>query len=118
MLVITPTSIPELDSWGTVTDLGSVILEGEGNASGRFTHGGPETPVSGGVFAVTKSMFRMVYQFTEHALVLEGNVTLKNEATGETYSYKKGDGWMIEKGTPVLWTITSPRFVKHFVAIS
>lgn len=118
MLVITPTAIPELESWGTVADLGSIILEGEGHASGRFTHGGPETPVSGGFFAVTKSVFRMVYQFTEHALVLEGSVTLKNEATGETHTYKPGDGWMIEKGTPVLWTVTSQRFAKHFMSAS
>jgi hypothetical protein len=116
MLVLKSSAIPELDSWGTVADLGSTILEGEAKAFGRFTHGTPDAPVSAGYFAVTQSTFRMVYPFTEHAVVLEGEVTLKNEATGETATYKAGDGWMVEKGTPVLWTVHTPRFVKHYMA--
>ncbi len=116
MLTLTPTIVPNLDSWGTVADLGSVILEGEAKAFGAFTHGNPETPVSGGYFAVTQSQFRMVYPFTEHAIVLEGEVTLTNEATGASHTYKAGEGWMIEKGTPVLWTVHTPRMVKHYMA--
>ncbi len=117
MMNLKPSSIPSLESWGTVANLGSDILEGEGNASGHLTHGTPETPLSAGFFAVSKSIFRMVYPFTEHAIVLEGEVTLKNEATGEIQSYRPGEGWMIEKGTPILWTVHSPRFVKHYMAV-
>ena len=117
MLKLTTTTIPMLTPWGTVADLGSEILEGEGKAFGAFTHGNPESQVSGGFFAVTKSTFRMVYPFTEHAVVLEGEVTLQNETTGEAHTYKPGEGWMIEKGTPVLWTVHSPRFVKHYMAV-
>ncbi len=84
MLALKPAAIPVLDPWGTVTDLGSTLLEGEGKAFGVFTHGNPEAPLSGGFFAVTQSVFRMVYPFTEHAILLEGEVTLKNEATGES----------------------------------
>ncbi len=32
------------------------------------------------------------------------------------YTYKAGEGWMIEKGTPVLWTVHTPRLVKHYMA--
>lgn len=118
MLALKSSIIPALDAWGTVADLGSTILEGEGAAAGKFTHGTPEAPVSAGYFSVTKSVFKMVYPFTEHALLLEGEVTLKNETTGESVTYKAGDGWMIEKGTPVLWTVHTPRLVKHYVAIA
>jgi len=118
MLVLKPTSIPTLDAWGTVADLGSTILDGEGKASGAFTHGNPEAPVSAGYFGVTKSVFRMVYPFTEHAIVLEGEVTLKNEATGAEATFKAGEGWTIEKGTPILWTVHTPRLVKHYLAVS
>ena len=118
MLALKSSLIPDLDAWGTVADLGSVIVEGEGKASGKFTHGTPEAPVSAGYFGVTKSVFKMVYPFTEHAVVLEGEVTLKNETTGETVTYKAGDGWTIEKGTPILWTVHTPRLVKHYLAVA
>lgn len=118
MLALKSSHIPELDQWGTVADLGSTILEGEAKASGKFTHGTPDAPVSAGYFGVTKSVFRMVYPFTEHAVVLEGEVTLKNETTGEEATYKAGDGWTIEKGTPILWTVHTPRMVKHYMAVA
>jgi uncharacterized cupin superfamily protein len=116
MVTLKSSSIPAMDAWGTVANLGSTILEGDGNAFGHITLGAPDAPLSAGYFAVTQSKFRMVYPFTEHAVVLEGEVTLKNEATGETATYKAGDGWMIEKGTPILWTVHTPRFVKHYMA--
>ncbi len=118
MLGLYPTAIPVLDPWGTVADLGSTILDGEGKAFGAFTHGNPEMPLNAGYFAVTESTFRMVYPFTEHAIVLEGEVTLTNEATGESRSFKVGDGWMVEKGTSVLWTVHTPRMVKHYMAVA
>ena len=117
MLALNPTAIPALDPWGTVADLGSTILEGKAKAFGRFTHGNPEAPMSGGFFAVTQSTFRMVYPFTEHAIVLEGEVTLTDAASGESRSFKAGEGWMIEKGTSVLWTVHTPRVVKHYMAV-
>lgn len=117
MLALKSSLIPQLDSWGTVADLGSTILEGDGAAFGSFTLGGPESQISAGYFGVNKSRFRMVYPFTEHAMVLEGEVTLTNESTGESVTYKQGEGWMVEKGTPVLWTVHTPRFVKHYLAV-
>ena len=51
-------------------------------------------------------------------VVVEGEVTLTNEVTGESRSYGPGEGWFVEKGTPVLWTVTTERFVKHYLAIA
>ncbi len=106
-----------LDSWGTVANLGSEILEGEVNAFGKMVFGAPDAPVSCGYFACTKGKFRMVYPFSEHAVVLEGKVTLTNEATGKSETYGVGDSWFVEKGTPVLWHVESDRFTKNYFAV-
>lgn len=118
MTPIAMDTIPELDSWGTVADLGSEILEGECLALGKMVSGAPTDPVSCAYFGTTKGVFRMTYPFNEHAFVVEGIVTLKNEATGETRTYGPGEGWFVEKGTPVLWTVTTDRFVKNYLAFA
>lgn len=109
-------SIDELEDWGSVADLGSEILEGEAKAFGKLTFGAPSDPLSAGYFAVTRSRFRMVYPFHEQAVVVHGEVTLTDESTGKATTYKAGDGWFVEKGTPVLWEVTSEIFAKHYFA--
>lgn len=118
MTPFTPETVPELDSWGTVADLGSEILEGECRALGKMVFGGPADPVSCGYFAATRGVFRMTYPFSEHAVVVEGELTLKNEATGESHTYGPGEGWFVEKGTQVLWTVTTDRVVKNYFAVA
>ena len=110
--------VPELNSWGTVTDLGSEILEGECRASGKMIFGAPTDPISCAVFAVSRGRFRMIYPFTEHAVVVEGSVTLTNEDTGKSTTYGPGDAWFIERGTPILWQVNSERFVKNYLAVA
>jgi uncharacterized cupin superfamily protein len=110
-------TIDELETWGTVADLGSEILEGEGKAFGKMIFGAPTDPVSAGYFGVTRSKFRMVYPFHEQAIVVSGEVTLTDETTGQATTYKTGDSWFVEKGTAVLWDVTSESFVKHYFAV-
>ncbi len=109
-------TLQELDSWGTVVDLGSELLEGTGKAYGQFTLGNPELPVSGGYFGVEKSIFRMTYPFNEQATIVTGSITLTNEATGEKWTFNQGDSWIVEKGTTVLWEVNSDFFVKHYLS--
>jgi uncharacterized cupin superfamily protein len=59
-----------------------------------------------------------VYPFTEQAIVVEGEVTLRNGLTGESMRYGPGDSWFVQKGTPVSWEVHSERFVKHYFAAS
>lgn len=118
MFTIRPNAVPELDSWGTVADLGSEILEGEGLCFGAMVYGTPDAPLSCGYFATVKGKFRMTYPFSEHAVVVEGSVTLTDERTGKAATYGPGDGWFVEKGTPVLWEIHSERFAKNYAAIA
>jgi len=118
MTPIKPGAAPEnFDAWGTVANLGSEILEGEAKAFGKMVFGAPDAPVSCGFFRVTRSRFRMVYPFNEHATVIEGTATLTDENTGKTATYKAGDSWFIEKGTPILWDIGSEVFTKNYFAV-
>ena len=110
--------IAELDAWGTVADLGSEILEGEGKAFGRMTFGAPTDPLSAGYFGVTRSRFRMVYPFHEQATVVSGEATLTDESSGQSTTYRAGDSWFVARGTPVLWDVTSEAFVKHYFAVA
>jgi uncharacterized cupin superfamily protein len=118
MLDISSETIPALDPWGTVADLGAEILEGELRAFGSMVFGAPTDPVSCGYFAVTRGKFRMNYPYTEHAVVVEGTVTLTDERTGKATTYGPGDAWFVEKGTPVLWEVTSDRFVKNYLGVA
>lgn len=114
MLDITPNTIPELDAWGSVTDLGAESLEGDVKAYGKMLFGAPTDPLACGYFGCTKGRFRMVYPYTEHAVVMEGSATLTNERTGEARTYNVGDAWFVEKDTPVLWEVHTDRFVKNY----
>lgn len=116
--VSTNIDINQLDSWGTVADLGSEILEGDGAAFGKMTFGAPTDPVNSAYFGVSKSKFRMTYPFNEHAVVVKGEVELTNEKTGETNTYREGDIWFAEKGTPVVWNIKTDSFIKHYLAVA
>ena len=63
-------------------------------------------------------LYGIVYPFTAYAIVLEGEVTLTNESTVESLTYKQGEGRAVEKGTPVPWTVHTPRLVKHYPAVA
>ncbi|MEX9216844.1 cupin domain-containing protein [Providencia rettgeri] len=106
----------ELLNVGSVTNLGSVVVEGDPQASVAMIHGEPTDNLTCGIFACTKGKFKMVYPFDEMATVHEGSVKLTDVKTGVTVEYHKGDTWFAAKGTEVLWEIDTPRFVKHYLA--
>ncbi|NKJ44489.1 cupin domain-containing protein [Novosphingobium sp. SG720] len=109
---------PDLDPWGTVVDLGSELLAGDGAAFGKITAGTPEAPFHAAYFGVSRSRFRMTYPFNEHAVVVAGTVSLTNEATDETRTFTAGEGWFVEKGTAIVWDVQSDLFVKHYLAVA
>lgn len=116
MQTITANTIPPLDPWGSVTGLGAQIIEGDVQVSGKMLSGTPEAPLSCAYFGCTKGKFRMTYPFNEHAVVVEGSVTLTDERSGKAQTYNVGDAWFVEKGTPVLWEVHTNRFVKNYLA--
>jgi len=110
-------TLDQLDSWGSVTGLGSETIGGDVTAYGRMTHGAPTDPISAAYFGTNKGKFRMTYPFSEQATLLSGELLLTDESTGVTTRFKAGDSWFVEKGTPVLWDVVSDAgFVKHYLA--
>jgi len=107
-----------LDLWGNPEAIGSETVEGDIKCAGSFDIGSPDAPVFGGQYSVTRGKYRVTYGFHEHATLLDGEVALTNEATGETVVYGPGDSWIIAKGTPVLWDIRSDEARKSYIAVT
>ncbi|WP_199520194.1 cupin domain-containing protein [Fulvimarina endophytica] len=118
MLTRIKETAPDMESWGSITNLGAELLEGDVQCMGAMIHGAPTDPVACAYFGVTKGRFRMTYPFSEHAIVVEGSVTLTDEETGESATFTVGDGWFAPKGTRVLWEVTSERFVKNYLSVA
>ena len=108
--------VPALHALGSVSVLGATPIDGDPQATAAMIYGEPQDAFTCGLFSATRGSFRMTYPFTEHATVLEGEVELTVEATGETVRYQPGDSWFVEQGTAVLWKVLSDRFVKHYLA--
>lgn len=104
-----------LDPWGTPEDIGAQTLEGPMQVSGKIVFGSLDTPVSGGFYAATKGRYSVVYPFHEHATLLEGQLAITDQSTGQTVTYGPGDSWIIAKGTPVIWNILSARILKSYI---
>ncbi|MEM7069483.1 MAG: cupin domain-containing protein [Pseudomonadota bacterium] len=107
-----------LDVWGKPEDIGSETIEGDILCEGSVILGGLDKPVFGGQYSVTRGKYRVTYGFHEHATLIEGEVALTNENTGETVVYKAGDSWLIAKGTPILWDIRSDVARKSYLAVT
>ena len=68
----------------------------------------------GGLFRQVKGKAEIVWPATEHAFVLHGQVTIHYHRENEKKTYNPGEGWLINKGERVTWTVTSDTFVKSF----
>lgn len=105
-----------LDDWGTPESIGAETLEGNVRVAGPFDLGSPEEPVFGGLYSASRGKYRVVYPFHEHATLLNGELTLTDERTGNSVNYGPGDSWIIAKGTPVVWEIRSDHIRKSYIA--
>ena len=70
--------------------------------------------VMGGVFRQVKGKAEIIWPATEHAFVLEGEVTIYYHDEDKTVSYKAGDGWVIKKGEHVTWEVTTETFKNSY----
>lgn len=107
--------VPELQPIGSVSLLGALPTEGDPQVAVAMIYGKPEDVFSCGLFSSTRGGFTMIYPFTEHATVLEGEVEL-TVAGQEPIRFSPGDSWFVEQGTEVAWKVLTPRFVKHYLA--
>jgi uncharacterized cupin superfamily protein len=68
--------------------------------------------MSAGLFMGSPGKVRYTFPSTEHATIVEGEVTFTDEA-GNSETYRPGDSYLIQQGT--LMTVASAsRFVKSF----
>ena len=98
-------------SLGSPENLGGKVLEGNPKIFARidYTRG----PVAAGLFKATKGKIRIVFPFTEHATIMEGEVILTDEA-GNTHKYKAGDSYFIRQGQVILWEVKGKEVIKSF----
>lgn len=112
-------TIVHLHPWGSLSKLGAEILEGgDVQAYGDATHGEPTDPINAGYFGTSKGTYRLVYPFSEQATILQGEVRITDESTGQSALFRTGDSWFVEKGTPTLWEVLSDGFTKHYLAFA
>lgn len=110
--------LQDLGLIGSVSVLGAEVIGEDVNAYAKGTFGAPTDPVSAGYFGVTKGKFKMVYPFNEQATVVAGSVTLTDDSTGHSVTYREGDSWFVTKGTVVTWDVSGELFIKHFFAVA
>jgi len=112
-------SLAELDAWGSFKNIGAEILEGgDVQAFGKPTFGAPTDAINAGYFGTTKGKYRLVYPFSEQATLLQGEVCITDETTGQSRVYRPGDSWFITKGTSTLWDVRSEGFTKHYLSFT
>lgn len=109
---------PPLEPWGSPEDIGCETLEGEVQLAGSFDLGSLDTAIFGGQFSATQGKYRVTYGFHEHATLIEGEVTLTDEASGESRTYGPGDSWIIAKGSRMIWHIHSALVRKSYLAVT
>jgi len=118
MLVYSPKKSVDLSTLvalGPPEALGGQVLTGSPQLYGRFDF--QQGNMMGGLFMATTGMIRVTFPFTEHATILEGEVTLTDE-TGKTQTFKAGDSYFIRQGSVILWDVKGAYVVKSFFNVT
>lgn len=106
-----PVDMSTLVSLGAPDALGGQVLSGKPEIFGRVDfHQGK---LMGGLFMATTGLVRVTFPFTEHATILEGEVTL-TDATGKTQTLRPGDSYIIRQGQVILWDVKGKHVIKSF----
>lgn len=115
MIVYSPRGQPVDESgffWlGPTEGLGGKVLEGEPKIYARIDY--MKGNVTAGLFKATTGRIEVSFPFTEHATILEGEVTI-TDGTGQSHTYKAGDSYFIRQGSVVLWEVKGKQVIKSF----
>jgi uncharacterized protein len=98
-------------SLGAPEGLGGRVLEGNPQIFARIDYA--KGPVAAGLFKATTGRILITFPFTEHATILEGEVTLTDEQ-GNSHSYKAGDSYFIRQGQVIVWEVKGKQVIKSF----
>jgi uncharacterized protein len=91
--------------------LGGRVLEGDPRLYARIDHSG--NGVTAGLFKATTGKIEVTFPFSEHATILEGQVTI-TDSTGQSHTFKAGDSYFIRQGQVVIWEVKGKQVIKSF----
>jgi uncharacterized cupin superfamily protein len=105
--------IPEsaLTDLGPPESLGGSVVDGDPRLSARIDYA--DGHATAGVFQATRGDAQIRFPFTEHATVIDGAVTLRDE-TGRTHRFFPGDSYMIVQDSSIFWQVARKRVQKSF----
>jgi uncharacterized protein len=118
MVVYTPDATVDpstLAPLGTPESLGGRVLEGSPTLSARVDYSA--RGMTAGLFKATTGIVEITFPFTEHATILEGEVTM-TDASGQSHTYKKGDSYFIRQGQVIHWNVKGAYVIKSFFNIT
>ncbi|HLL52862.1 MAG TPA: cupin domain-containing protein [Myxococcaceae bacterium] len=101
-------------SLGAPENLGGVTVEGNVEIFAKIDYA--QNGAAAGLFMATPGTVQITFPFTEHATILEGEVTL-TDSTGKRVTYRPGDTYFIRQGEVVLWEVKGRNLVKSFFNI-
>jgi uncharacterized protein len=105
-----------------VDEAGFVSLGAPANLGGRVLAGDPQIfaridyargPVAAGLFKATTGKIEVTFPFSEHATIMEGEVTI-TDGSGQSHTYKAGDSYFIRQGSVVIWEVKGKQVIKSF----
>lgn len=105
----------ELADLGDPKDLGGRVLSGNPRISARVDF--QDGPMTAGVFEATTGTVEIHFPFTEHATIMEGQVTITDES-GNSHRYGPGDSYLIRQGQVVRWEVAGARVRKSFFNVA
>jgi uncharacterized cupin superfamily protein len=114
LLAYSPAPIQDTSAFISLTaedDMGAKILEGTPEASIRIDFIAGD--MTAGLFMATRGKVEFTSRATEHATILEGEVTLTDES-GQTHDYRPGDSYFFTPGQVIVWEVKSECMIKSF----
>jgi len=91
--------------------LGGRVLEGDPQIFARVDYSG--NGVTAGLFKATRGTLKVTFPFTEHATILQGEVTI-TDSTGQSHLYKPGDSYFVRQGQVIIWDVKDKQVIKSF----
>ena len=88
--------------------LGASIVQGNPEGSGRITFQTGDKLVTGGIWGCSPGTIDLTFGWDEMAYLLEGELTIQHQHTGEQTHVKPGDFFFSPKGTQSRWVVEKP----------
>ncbi len=106
-------TVPQSDlvDLGPPANLGATVLDGDPRISARIDYSAGN--LLAGVFQATRGTARILFPFTEHATIVDGEVELTDQS-GNHARLEAGDSYLITQGSIILWEVRGRAVQKTF----